>query len=131
MKVNLINISPGMPTVRHRLKRLPAIVGRMPGADLVVEDRWVSRIHCEISEIDGTLVVRDLGSRNGTMVNGHHVKEAHLLPGDRLTVGLSSFHVQYKRAPGKCPAMRMQIGTDPWQLLVTDLPTPTVTPEVI
>ena len=61
----------------------------------------MSRVHCEISEIDGILLVRDLDSHNGTLVNGEHIKEAHLLPGDRLTVGLTSFEVQYERSPDR------------------------------
>jgi pSer/pThr/pTyr-binding forkhead associated (FHA) protein len=49
-------------------------------------------------------LVRDLDSKNGTAVNGQYVKEAHLLPGDRLTVGLTSFQVQYKRSPSRSSA---------------------------
>jgi pSer/pThr/pTyr-binding forkhead associated (FHA) protein len=79
------------------LKQLPATVGRSSKADVRLTDRWVSRIHCEISEINGTLVVRDLESSNGTSVNGQYVEEALLLPGDRLTLGISSFHVRYQR----------------------------------
>jgi pSer/pThr/pTyr-binding forkhead associated (FHA) protein len=50
------------------------------------------------------LVVRDLDSRNGTTVNGQYIKEAHLLPGDRLRVGLTSFKVWYKRRQSGSPA---------------------------
>ncbi len=59
--------------------------------------RCGSRRHCEIDQIGGTLVVRDIGSRNGTFVNGKQVIQAHLLPEARLTVGLSSFEVHYRR----------------------------------
>ena len=69
----------------------------MPMSVWMIVASRVSRVHCEISEINGTLLVRDLGSRNGTAVNGEYVKEAHLLPGDRLTVGLTKFEVRYKR----------------------------------
>ena len=51
----------------------------------------------EIDEIAGTLVVRDLGSTHGTFVNGLEVTEAHLMPGDKLTIGLSNFLTQYKK----------------------------------
>jgi pSer/pThr/pTyr-binding forkhead associated (FHA) protein len=46
-------------------------------------------------------LVRDLDSKNGTAVNGQYVREAHLLPGDRLTIGLTSFQVQYNRHRNK------------------------------
>ena len=50
----------------------------------------VSRRHCQLDEVGGLLVVRDLGSRYGTYVNGMRVAEARL-PDDKLTVGLTSF----------------------------------------
>jgi len=75
------------------LDELPLVIGRSPEATIRVQNRWVSRRNCEIVRIDGSLVVRDLGSKNGTLVNGQHVKEASLTPGDRLTVGMTTFVV--------------------------------------
>ena len=97
MKISLVSLAPGTPRVRTIINKLPAALGRNSDADVRLDDSWVSRVHCEISEISGTLLVRDLDSRNGTLVNGQYVKEAHLLPGDRLTVGLTSFEVHYQR----------------------------------
>jgi pSer/pThr/pTyr-binding forkhead associated (FHA) protein len=97
MNVVLTSLSPLGPKVRITFDQLPAVLGRNADADVHLDDRWVSRVHCEISEIDGTLVVRDLDSHNGTLVNGQYITEAHLMPGDRLTVGLSRFEVQYER----------------------------------
>jgi pSer/pThr/pTyr-binding forkhead associated (FHA) protein len=96
MKAKLIGLGNCGPKTRIVLDKLPVVIGRNPEADVRVNDRWISRVHCEISEISGTLLVRDLDSRNGTAVNGQYIKEAHLLPGDRLTVGLTSFEVRYK-----------------------------------
>ena len=97
MKIRLVSLAPGTPRVSTIINKLPAALGRNPDADVRLDDSWVSRVHCEISEISGNLLVRDLDSRNGTLVNGQYVKEAHLLPGDRLTVGLTSFEVHYQR----------------------------------
>jgi pSer/pThr/pTyr-binding forkhead associated (FHA) protein len=99
MNVRLICLNSGTPRLHILLDRLPVVIGRNADADVRVVDQWVSRVHCEISEIEGTLVVRDLDSRNGTLVNGQYIREAHLLPGDRLTVGLNNFEVRYKRSP--------------------------------
>jgi pSer/pThr/pTyr-binding forkhead associated (FHA) protein len=99
MKAKLIALDNHGPEVPLVLDKLPVVLGRNPDADVRLDDRWISRVHCEISEINGTLVVRDLDSRNGTLVNGESIKEAHLLPGDRLTVGLTSFKVEYNRSP--------------------------------
>jgi len=97
MKATLVNIDVSMPESQVGLDRLPATVGRGSHPDVRLVDRCASRVHCEISELNGTLVVRDLESRNGTFVNGQYVEQALLLPGDRLTVGSSRFEVQYER----------------------------------
>jgi pSer/pThr/pTyr-binding forkhead associated (FHA) protein len=73
------------------LSDLPVTIGRGAEAHITVADRWVSRQHCEISEIDGTVVVRDLGSSHGTHVNGQRIDETTLHSGDRLGIGLTSF----------------------------------------
>ena len=101
MKIRLVSLAPGTPRVRTIINKLPAALGRNPDADVRLDDSWVSRVHCEISEISGNLLVRDLGSTNGTLVNGKQVNESHLLPGDRLTVGLTSFEVHYRHSRKK------------------------------
>ena len=109
MKVVLASLALVVPTVRISLDKLPAVLGRAPDADVHLDDRWISRVHCVISEINGTLVVRDLDSHNGTLVNGQYITEAHLMPGDRLTVGLTSFEVQYKRRQSR-PLASVAVG---------------------
>jgi hypothetical protein len=52
------------------------VVGTHPSCDLRLSDRLVSRFHCELSVVDGQLVLRDLGSRNGTRLDDVHVREA-------------------------------------------------------
>jgi pSer/pThr/pTyr-binding forkhead associated (FHA) protein len=106
MKSALVSIDVSMPERRIGLDRLPTTVGRGWHADVRLVDRCASRVHCEISEINGTLVVRDLKSKNGTSVNGQYVEEALLLPGDRLKVGISRFEVQYER---RRPEQRMGV----------------------
>jgi pSer/pThr/pTyr-binding forkhead associated (FHA) protein len=114
MKAELVSLGPLTPTLRTTLDSLPAILGRGSDADIRLGDRWISRIHCEISEISGTLVVRDLESRHGTLVNGQYVAEAHLLPGDRLTVGLTSFEVKYRRRKrNRLTGGEDEVGTEP------------------
>ena len=98
MKIRLVSVTPGMPRGQVIINKLPAVLGRSPDADVRLNDFWVSRVHCEISEANEGLLVRDLGSTNGTLVNGKQVNESHLLPGDLLTVGLTIFRVQYKQS---------------------------------
>jgi hypothetical protein len=59
------------------------VIGRSPDVDLMVPDTGVSRSHCRI---EGD-VLTDLGSTNGTYVNGRRVSEHTLRDGDRITVG--------------------------------------------
>jgi len=64
------------------------VVGRAPGSDLRLEDRNVSRRHCRIFRSGGSLLVEDLGSANGTRVNGQPLAGRHRLrEGDVVGVG--------------------------------------------
>ena len=68
-------------------------IGRSTGADLILDAALVSRIHCRLEASDETVEVVDLDSTNGICVNGERVSRAHLIPGDRLTVGRVEFQV--------------------------------------
>jgi two-component system, NtrC family, response regulator GlrR len=69
------------------------VIGSHPSADLVLRDPAVSRFHCEITVADPP-TVRDLGSRNGTMVNGVTVAQAPLGDGAVLTIGGTQLRFQ-------------------------------------
>lgn len=61
------------------------VVGRSSRlCDLVINHTSVSKLHCILVKTDGLLYMRDLGSTNGTRVNGQRVIRGALLPGDRL-----------------------------------------------
>jgi pSer/pThr/pTyr-binding forkhead associated (FHA) protein len=79
------------------LSAFPLRLGRSTTAHVFVNDRWVSRDHCEIDWVNDALVVRDLGSKHGTFVNGQAVATTELRSGDELTIGLSKFLVQLDR----------------------------------
>ncbi len=68
------------------------LVGRGEDCDVRVEHKSVSKFHCVIVKTDGLLLLRDLGSTNGTRVNGQRVRRAALLPND--TVGFAN--LKYK-----------------------------------
>jgi pSer/pThr/pTyr-binding forkhead associated (FHA) protein len=75
---------------------LPAIVGRSRAADVKLGHALVSRKHCELFEADGQLVVRDLGSLNGTFVGDTRITDATLLPpGAKVTIGAITFQAVY------------------------------------
>ena len=68
--------------------RLPTVIGRGGDSKLKLPASTVSRHHCEVYEYEGQIVVRDLGSSNGTVVNGHKIKGPTFLTiEDELTIG--------------------------------------------
>ena len=69
-------------------------IGRTARADFIVEAPLVSRLHCRLTaSASDQLLVEDLGSTNGTLVNGKRVERGVLKPGDVLTVGRVEFKV--------------------------------------
>jgi hypothetical protein len=65
----------------------PMVIGRLPECAVVLGDPNVSRRHAEVRRVGDAVVVTDLGSTNGTRVNGIPVHEQHLASGDEITVG--------------------------------------------
>lgn len=64
------------------------VIGRGVGCDVVIDDKTVSRIHAALVVRDDGVVVRDLGSRNGTWVNGIRIgADRRLRAGDRVHIG--------------------------------------------
>jgi pSer/pThr/pTyr-binding forkhead associated (FHA) protein len=62
-------------------------MGRSTGAEFIVEAALVSRLHCQLTATADSLQVKDLGSTNGTFVNGKRVSAADLKEGDKLSIG--------------------------------------------
>jgi two-component system, NtrC family, response regulator GlrR len=75
------------------------VVGSAPGVDVVVSDRTVSRLHAELEPREDGLWARDLGSRNGTFVNGVRVERARIPQGGTLRLGSTAIEVTYDRQP--------------------------------
>jgi len=65
----------------------PVVIGRLPECAIVLGDPNVSRRHAELRRVGDSVVVTDLGSTNGTRVNGITVREQHLASGDEVSVG--------------------------------------------
>ena len=58
-----------------------------------LEHKSVSKLHCVIVKTDNLLLLRDLGSTNGTRVNGTRVRRAVLLPNDQVSIAHFKFRV--------------------------------------
>jgi hypothetical protein len=79
-------------TVSHA----PIVIGRLPECSVVLGDTNVSRRHAQVALEEGTVVVTDLGSTNGTFLNGRRVTRATVRPGDELTIGTSRLRVEVR-----------------------------------
>lgn len=83
------------------------VVGRHASAQFVLGDPLVSRNHFRVLHEDGTWMIYDLGSRNGTLVNGARVTSRPLADGDRIVAGATELEFVQKDMPaatGGAPA---------------------------
>ncbi|MEQ1505055.1 MAG: FHA domain-containing protein [Myxococcota bacterium] len=80
----------------------PLVVGRKRG-DLILDDPLVSGSHCRILVKEDGYVLQDLGSTNGTMVDGRMVREAALKPGAEITIGSSRMILYVGEDPREKP----------------------------
>ena len=100
---------------RVRLKPIshtpPITIGRGNNADIVLEDPECSRVHTAIRYWDDIFVIRDMGSSNGTMVNGKKIEVAQLNPGDVVKIGNTEITAVAEQAASDVTA-RLQFHED-------------------
>lgn len=77
----------GKPVTSFAMGGRPLLIGRSPDADVVLADRQISRQHARLSFKNGELIIKDLGSTNGLVVNGERVKSIALREGDAVELG--------------------------------------------
>jgi pSer/pThr/pTyr-binding forkhead associated (FHA) protein len=85
-----------IPLLRERLA-----LGRRESCDICLRFPNVSGRHCELYFSDGIWHLRDLGSTNGTKVNGQRVQDRALRPGDEITIAKRRFTIQYALPKGQ------------------------------
>jgi DNA-binding NtrC family response regulator len=76
-----------------------ARIGTADGNDLVLSDRTVSRFHCELLVRGNTIIIRDCGSTNGTLIDGVRIREAEIPPSTLVRIGSSAFRVELGEEP--------------------------------
>ncbi len=93
MRAHLIPIKGGGRPIQ--ITRDVTLVGRQDSlCDICLRKSSISKMHCLIVRTDGLLFIRDLGSTNGTKVNGQRVIRGALLPGDELAFAGEKFRVE-------------------------------------
>lgn len=93
MKVRLVSIDADKVVEQIAVETLPAVIGRSLKADATIDHLCVSRFHCILEDVGGKIVVRDLGSTNGTRLNDEAITTAPLRTGDHLAIGGFTFLV--------------------------------------
>ncbi len=69
------------------------LVGRAPESDIVLDDDTVSRRHAELLWRGATWVIHDIGSKNGTVLNGRPIERAQLRAGDFISFAALAFRI--------------------------------------
>jgi len=87
VQLNLVVFKPNGARREAQLQPGTYLVGRDENATLRIPMKSVSRSHCELTVEDDRVSVKDLGSTNGTVVNGQRIDQTALRPGDVLTLG--------------------------------------------
>jgi pSer/pThr/pTyr-binding forkhead associated (FHA) protein len=91
MRASLIPLDGGQTI---ELVKDVTVIGRKEFCDVRLDDPSVSKVHILIAKSDGLLLFRDMGSTNGTKVNGQRVIRGMLLPNDKLQIAACKFQVQ-------------------------------------
>lgn len=79
------------------LGEAPVVIGRLSECDITIEDPNISRRHATVTILDGSYRITDLGSTNGTKVNGARISSQYdLADGDEITVGLFSIRFEIR-----------------------------------
>ena len=79
------------------------VVGRGVATDIAIYDPTISRRHAELTSRDDVVEVKDLGSSNGTWINGSRIAAGRLLANDSVTFGKVTYKVREIRMPGADP----------------------------
>ena len=108
MEVKLIRFRKNGQQKAFTLPSAVTVIGRRSNCDLRIPISSVSKKHCQINCDDGTLKIRDLGSKNGTLLNGVRINEALIQPGDWVQIGPIGFVFQINGQPEKviAPAVK-------------------------
>jgi pSer/pThr/pTyr-binding forkhead associated (FHA) protein len=107
MKVQLVVVQ-GCPTGKALpFPRGEFVFGRGVECHIRPNSDWVSRQHCLLRVTEDAVHLRDLGSRNGTLVNGARLRgERRLDHGDKVQVGPLVFQLEIDNQPAPIPASR-------------------------
>lgn len=110
MEAKLVVLAPAEIVNTEFKLQLPVTIGRGRDAKIKLVHGQISRLHCEVYEDNGVLKARDLGSLNGTFVDGQRVSDADLKPGGMLNIGSVTFRAVYGVMPSETDDSAVEFG---------------------
>jgi pSer/pThr/pTyr-binding forkhead associated (FHA) protein len=119
----LVPAAGGRP-IEIPLEHVPGsiVIGRGPDCDILLDDPSISRRHCRLDfEPTGEIKVHDLGSGNGTRINGTQLLKGMIRAGDRISLGSLEFRLElYSRATDARGALPVRNNAAAWLLAAID-----------
>ena len=110
MEAKLVALAPAEIVNTEFNLQLPVTIGRGRDAKIKLVHGQISRLHCEVYEDNGQLKARDLGSLNGTFVDGERISDAALKPGGMLNIGSVTFRAVYGVMPPESDDSAVEFG---------------------
>jgi len=110
MEAKLVVLAPAEIVNTEFNLQLPVTIGRGRDAKIKLVHGQISRLHCELYEDNGKLKARDLGSLNGTFVDGERVSDETLKPGGLLNIGSVTFRAVYGNMPPETDDSAVEFG---------------------
>lgn len=97
--VSLVVLNGAMQGTDYAIEQPNTVMGRGPDVDLAFADDTLSRQHARLEFADGGLRLRDLGSLNGSRINGGEILTGDLKHGDRFQLGDLQFQLVFEERP--------------------------------
>ena len=101
MDVNLVLFKIDGSQKTFDLPSNTTVIGRRHDCDLCISLKRVSRRHCQLNKNEESVKIRDLGSQNGTFLNGERIDGATVKAGDYIKIGPLTFQIQIDGVPEK------------------------------
>lgn len=92
----------------YPLEKAVSVVGREKGADILLPDATVSRRHVALEVASGAFRLKDLGSTNGTLLNGRKIRESAIRHRDRFQVGNTVLQFVVEEPEGGGPVYEVE-----------------------
>jgi pSer/pThr/pTyr-binding forkhead associated (FHA) protein len=121
MQISLVRLKKDGSEKSFPLPSTVTVIGRRRSCDLRIPLASVSKKHCQLNFDDGVLKIRDLGSRNGTILNGKNVTEAVIQHGDKLSIGPLKFMFRFDGLPSQPAPAATETAEDEMFASFTDI----------